>query len=219
MGTDEHLSARLPLEIHLLSGLHIGTGLGLGQILDDRTVQGPHPMVEGAVLPYIPGSSLKGRLRFHARVIGTVLFGAAAPTLETILFGDAEQPGGLRFGNAYLADLPLARRLAETKLEGQQTRSERSFVSLSRQRRVARDERLFRIELSASDLIFATTLEGALPVEEAESALALLLAACAELTHLGGHKGRGLGHCRIETGAPELAGKALDRRKLLEIRP
>src|SRR4051794_34060618 len=123
------------LTIALRSALHIGTGLGLAQILDDRIVQGRHPLVEGADLPYIPGSSLKGRLRAHVRQLSADLGWNLQQRsgAEARLFGFDDTPGSLVFADAYLADLGLARSLTENggALLPAVARSERSFVSLS----------------------------------------------------------------------------------------
>src|SRR3972149_306323 len=48
--------------IHLKSPLHIGTGVGLTGILDKTTIRDKR---ERDGLVYIPGSSIKGRLRDH----------------------------------------------------------------------------------------------------------------------------------------------------------
>jgi hypothetical protein len=203
---DEQVTTRvvIELQITLLSSLHIGTGLGRGQILDDTVVAGPHPLApEAAPLPYIPGSSLKGRLRHSLRLLAPALglqTDGRLREIEKRLFGFPERPGGLLFADAHIADPRLARSLSAPAMARRTARSERSFVGLT-PRRVAADERLFRIELAEHDLVFAARLSGTLPRESARADVGLLLAAAYDLTHLGGHKGRGLGACRVS--APE----------------
>lgn len=227
MGTNATALITLRLTVTLEGALHIGTGLGVAQILDDRIVQGPHPHVEGAggaELPYIPGSSLKGRLRYHVRLLSTLIseYQTEAPnTSELRLFGSPAAAAGLSFGDAYIADVALARQLAGDRdnppLAPLFARSERSFVALSRSRRVALDQRLFRLELADSGLVFAADVRGRLDARAALYDLALLLAATRDLTHLGGHKGRGLGHCRVEATAVRIDGAERDIDTLLEV--
>jgi CRISPR/Cas system CSM-associated protein Csm3 (group 7 of RAMP superfamily) len=211
-------AVELSFAVTLLSATHIGTGLGIGQILDDRTVRGPHPDLDGVVLPYLPGSSLKGRLRHHARLLAAQL-GLPISTrqeLEGDLFGFEQLPSALVFADAHL-DLtqPAIAELQRAGLLAGHVLTERRFVSLSRQRRVALDQRLFAIDAAERGLPFRATIAGSLPAARAEAALALLLAAIAELTALGGMKGRGLGAvtCAIETA--QLGGAATTLGKLL----
>ena len=44
----------------------------------------------------------------------------------------------------------------------------------------------------------------------------MLLAAARDVTHLGGHKGRGLGWCRIEIGATSVPGEPATWQALVE---
>ena len=224
MGADATTLINVTLTITLEGALHIGTGLGLAQILDDRIVQGPHPHVEGADLPYIPGSSLKGRLRYHVRQLSTLLgeyITEASGTSEVRLFGSPVAAAGLNFSDAYIADITLARQLAGDRnnpsLVPLFARSERSFVALSRGRRVALDQHLFRLELADRGLVFTADIQGRLDARTAVYDLALLLAATRDLTHLGGHKGRGLGHCRLDIPALRVDGTDRDVASLLEV--
>ncbi len=221
----EAQSLQLQLRVELHSAAHIGTGLGLGQILDDRIVQGPHPQYPNTILPYLPGSTLKGRLRYHLRRLAAIF---ALPEVEDRLFGSPERLGDLRVADAHLSDLALVGQMASHKggdapnsgrpspLGNYLVRGARSFVSLSRGRRVARDERLFRIELAETGLVFTSTIHGALSAPEPKRDLALLLAATRDLTHLGGHKGRGLGRCAISIDHVRLNDQPAEWRGLLE---
>lgn len=217
--TQDTTAVALDLTIRLQSALHIGTGLGLAQILDDRIVQGPHPGTGlGTPLPYIPGSSLKGRLRHHVRTLSAVLLDEqpARVALERRLFGFSDTPGAVIFADAHLADTALAQALARggDSLIDATVRAQRSFVSLSRVRRVALEQRLFRIELAGGGLTFTGTIHGRLPTGTARRDVAYLVCAIRDMTHLGGHKGRGLGKCdiTIETvtiGAEEIGWRTL----------
>jgi CRISPR/Cas system CSM-associated protein Csm3 (group 7 of RAMP superfamily) len=199
-----YVSVKVETTITLTTMLHIGTGLGLGQILDDTIVQGPHPHAGHITLPYIPGSSLKGRLRSHVRQL-TAFLGwqpEQRSTAEAHLFGFDNRPGGLVFVDAHIQEF-LAQSLRNEKmpdsaaLRALLVRSQRSFVSLSRQRRVALEQRLFRIEMAEPEIPFTFQATGRLPESDSECDLGLLLAAMCDLTHLGGHKARGCGQCRV----------------------
>lgn len=181
------------LEIGLLSALHIGTGFGVAGLVDDRTTVGPVPHQSNLpALPYIPGASLKGRLRMYAYNLAgqSGLALADQAILCQDLFGTAAQATRLVFPDAHLTDATVsAVRPAPQAL----TLEERSHVTISRLRRSAIDQLLMRIEVAAPGLQLTTTIRGWLPAERAAHGLALLTIAACATTHLGGHKGRGLG--------------------------
>lgn len=200
-----HTLVTLGLRISLLSGLHVGTGFGKGKLLDDLMVQGPHPEVD-ATLPYIPGSTLKGRLVERARLLGDAL-GLAQDEYAGVharLFGNPDRAGSLTFSNAYV-ERAMAQDIAGIPRSMAAARHDRSFVSLSRGRRVALDGRLFRIDVADAGLEFRARIHGALPDASAARDLTMLAAAITLVTHIGGHKGRGLGHCRIDIESAEPA--------------
>lgn len=216
-------SAEISFVITLETAAHIGTGLGLAQLLDDRTVQGPHAQGSSADLPYIPGASLKGRLRYHVRQLSHALGWPIdhRSAAEATLFGFDHQPGGLIFSDLHLdrqqfGDLPEA-KVADVL--PYTVRSERSFVSLSRERRVARSGRLFRLELAERDLAFPGMIQGYMRSEAALRDLGLLLAALRELSHLGGHKGRGLGKCAALIHQVQLDGQEYEWAALIGALP
>jgi CRISPR/Cas system CSM-associated protein Csm3 (group 7 of RAMP superfamily) len=221
------VSAEVALTVTLESALHIGTGLGMAQLLDDRTVQGPHPRASAADVPYpyIPGASLKGRLRYHARQLSAALGWStqARSAAEGALFGFDQQAGGLVYADLHLDPEQAGELLGKdgAQLLPLVARGERSFVSLARGRKVARSGRLFRIELAERGLAFEGTFAGFLSAEqlEPEQSLGLLLAALRDLSHLGGHKGRGLGKCGVTIGAVTLDGKPRAWDKLVEALP
>jgi CRISPR/Cas system CSM-associated protein Csm3 (group 7 of RAMP superfamily) len=178
-------------------------------LLDDRTVQGPHVRGSAAPVPYLPGASLKGRLRHHARQLSHALGGwdnEARSEAEGALFGFADRPGGLVYADLHLDHEQNDELLTKegAALLPYIARTERSFVSLSRERRVALSGRLFRLELAERGMLYGGVITGYLPVESAERDLGLLLAALRELSHLGGHKGRGMGKCNATISAVTL---------------
>lgn len=201
------------LAVVLRTSLHIGTGLGLSRVLDDRTVQGPHPERPSLTLPYIPGASFKGRLRHHVRMLSAQLAfeQSLRSLLEGDLFGFADRPATLFYTDIHI-DLgdPTMHAFDRAGLLKTLATSERSFVSLSRVRRVALDQRLFRLELAEHGLRLKGRITGTLLDERAEAALALLLAAIGEMSHIGGMKGRGLGAVTVTTTRVRVGETAAD---------
>lgn len=203
----------LQLRLELLTPLHIGTGYGLAGYIDARTLTD----YEG--YPYIPGSSLKGRLRYYLqRLQSTLGRGQGKPDPLVNLFGKEDKVGGLFFTDLRLDEAwaNLVQRLRsrtdrETPVEGLLTQRQTN-VMLSRLRGVAVEQRLFTVETVPPHLRFDGRIRGHLGDRGRTVSingghyprdLALLVAASRALTHLGGRKSRGLGRCRliIEEGA------------------
>lgn len=214
---------RLPLRIHAQSALHIGTGFGLAQLLDDRTTRGPHPYPSrpGVRLPYIPGASLKGRLRFYATSLLHALAKQDHDVLIADLFGSAASPSRLTFPDAHLiaaeeravASVPDGDDGGAGALLPYLALEERNNVALSRTRRAAREQMLLRMEVAAPLLNYTCAIHGWLPVGRDLRATALLVLAAYAATHIGGYKGRGLGAIRIELDPqdpPMLGSKRLE---------
>ena len=184
-----HLSIRISLE----TPLNIG-GYGAPLFVDQpfrRDRDG---------WPYIPASSLKGRLRYECerlvRGLGQeVCVGPnprqmcrKQPCPICSIFGSPWVPGHI-----YPMDLPVER---PTGLGDQPPPSSiRYHVSISRQRGVAEEGRLFTTEmfLPGVPLTFTGTWEADLSLKE----LALVEAGLGAITALGRGKTGGLGWCRI----------------------
>jgi len=213
----------LTLTILLESPLHIGTGYGHAGYLDAVMT------TDAQGLPYVPGASLKGRLRFYARQLQPLL--ADAQTAESTLFGSPDEGGALFFDNCALTphwrEL-LAPLLKETNASAA-ARSRFPALSqrqsngmLSRLRGVALERRLFTVEGAPPHLAFAGDIHGHLEdgghlSNGYPSALCLLVAAIRACDHLGGRKSRGLGRCRLEISSLTLDDNAIDPpQKLLE---
>ncbi len=210
--------------IEFTSAFHIGAGYGLAGMVDATPVR----RNDGNL--YVPGASVKGRARWRL----TGLLGrpwdhdlepcrpaADQPVCPVCnLFGSTWQEAGLCFGDAVLEDdlAALARQKAEAvrqelaahELADLRQRSQverRSQVSLSRRRRVAREELLFVTEVGQAGLRFRGSIEGVLPdagrtllMADSITApvdLGWLMLALRSIEQLGGRKSRGLGHCQI----------------------
>ncbi len=185
------------LDIRLLSAIHIGTGYGLAGLVDERTTTGPYPgRAYLGNIPYIPGSSLKGRLRLHAsQLVQHDWFDSDAGALLLLdLFGSSQQSGRLVFADAHLTE-------ADSQIVEPQptllTLEQRAHVAISRVRRSALAQMLMHLEVAAPGLQLITEVHGWLPRKRASHGLALLTAAICLLRQIGGHKGRGLGNVHI----------------------
>lgn len=212
----------ISLRLELTSALHIGTGYGLAGYLDALT------LTDADGYPYVPGSSLKGRLRYYARELLRPWGQAGSPAVANI-FGAEDQAGNLIFGDLNLT--PDWRNLIQ-QAGGQHAASglraeHRTHVMLSRLRGVALEQRLFSVETAPAHLTFAGRISGVLPDAGRVATvsgrpcprdLALLVAAVQALTHLGGRKTRGLGRGQLQIAAAGLtvAGQTIDPDRLLE---
>lgn len=73
------MEVRLEYRVNLTTPLHIGTGMGFAQMVDDTLVRAMSKEKSGSYapdlrVPYIPGSSLKGKLRYQTQRLAD-LFG------------------------------------------------------------------------------------------------------------------------------------------------
>jgi CRISPR/Cas system CSM-associated protein Csm3 (group 7 of RAMP superfamily) len=217
----------LTFAIALQSGLHIGTGYGMASLLDERIIRGPHAIASSkASLPYIPGSSLKGRLRMHAAQLVPILCPKSGAALCRDLFGTAQESGRLFFGDAHLD--ATDRRAVDQGVENNRQEpiagallpylaiEERARVALSLSRRTALEDRLMRFEAASPGLMLSGEVSGWLPRDRAGAGLALLMLAARAVTHIGGHKGRGLGSVVIVPQDATIDGTPADFAKLVE---
>ena len=198
-------SIDLPITIYMLSPLHIGTGCARGLV--DRTV-----MRDGEGNVYLPGSSLKGRLRDACeRLAGryglhvchapraTDMCRIGSPCLVCRVFGTPGRESGLIIDNGRLSG-----EWAETVKRGFGQTESRTQVQISRARGVAAEGRLFTSEFAAEGLVFETRISGQMDVTLAmdEPGLycetLLLLGGVKMVETLGGGNSRGIGACRVE---------------------
>ena len=210
----------LPLTINVEGPLHVGTGYDRGLI--QRTVV--HERVGGrdkdvAYHVYIPGSSLKGKVRNACedlvRLAGLRVCGAPRP--ETMCGRDRANhclvcrvfgaPGGnVPDGRElYWQDAHLTERWRRaTSVRGcpvGQTMA-RTQVQLSRARGMAAEDRLYTSEFAAPGLAFAGRVSGWLKAMPCSAdcgyyEVNLLLAGLRLVETLGGRRSRGAGRCRI----------------------
>ncbi|MDH7487489.1 MAG: RAMP superfamily CRISPR-associated protein [Anaerolineae bacterium] len=219
--------------IEFTTPFHIGSGYGLAGFVDATAIR------RGDGNIYVPGASVKGRARYHLTgLLGqrwdhdlTPCLPRAAHQGEALaicticnLFGSTQVPSLLFFGDATLtAETDLADQVARAAggrggldeheraaLRGRSQVERRSQTSISRRRRVAREELLFVTEIGQAGLRFSGLVEGVLPdrgrtVRLADGTqvpkdLGWLMAALRSIEQLGGRKSRGLGHCTVTVG-------------------
>jgi CRISPR/Cas system CSM-associated protein Csm3 (group 7 of RAMP superfamily) len=221
----------LDLGLRPLSAWHVGTGYGLAGVLDARTVR----TGEGTL--YIPGSTVKGRVRYHFRramdPLGIAGCEPAQPCRDPhalcplcSVFGSIRRSGALFF-----SDLRLVEDQEDlARLDGGRYRSlfehdTRTNVMISRLRGVAFEQRLFTTEVGTPELYLVGDIRGRLNpcgrvltvnAQTVPKDVAVLVAAIRMVTHLGGRKSRGLGRCRFEIRNLEVDDSPVAVRALLE---
>jgi CRISPR/Cas system CSM-associated protein Csm3 (group 7 of RAMP superfamily) len=224
---------KLVIELEALSAVCVGSTADVQGIgVDKATARDADSKL------IIPGSTLKGRIRWEceriARALGYEL--CDAPQTDNMCpyywhhrgvcddryclicetFGGSARHAALWFGDATLAD---DERLRNTPVlqRGKSVNERRPFdaqvrpgVSISRARRAAFSERLFFTETSAPNarFRFCAVIEGKPPSDKHR---ALLLAGVRSLSLVGGGRSRGLGWVRV-------ARCALDGDELTEAR-
>lgn len=201
-------------KVRSLSAFHIGTGYGLAGVLDRKTVRGGDRFI------YIPGSSLKGRVKMFYQQVASRLgkegcWQRGAPCDPPALccscraFGSPKVEGPLAFSDARLDEI-LRKDIQSLDEEHYDRRylplfetEVRANVMLSRLRRTARRAHLFTTELGRPGLELDFFIAGWLPPSETLGSqaipleVALLVAALRMMDQLGGGKSRGSGRCVI----------------------
>lgn len=194
----------------------VGSGLGFGLFYDHTTVR------DGYWLPYIPGSTIKGRLRSLCRRVALSLaaqdpnFSHICQTLSTSevckpapgkkpciicrMFGSRFWPGSWRFGDAQVVTADRERLLQLQLIYPGKSfllkDPPRTQVQINRRRRVAQPKHLFSGEVVPETLTFQSQITPLVisitPLEEQ-----LLGWGATLFTHLGAQKSRGLGRCSV----------------------
>jgi CRISPR/Cas system CSM-associated protein Csm3 (group 7 of RAMP superfamily) len=189
------------LTITFESALSIGAGGSAGTIADKSIVR------DGWGRPLIPGSQVKGKLRWAAeqllRGMGQDIpapFDAEIEDKQTLvreLFGSPQHRSPLHF-----ADLPATIVAAGQAPAMQRQLSQiRPSVSINRRRGVAEDQRLLFQEIALEGMQFGheRAIVGELPSDMAKHYAALLWAALKLTDRWGGAKSRGLGWATIDS--------------------
>ena len=210
------------ITICLRSNLHIGSGFGFARIIDHMSIK------DAEKLAYIPGSTIKGKLRSVCKKIALTLnYDNICQTLDNPKFCKYKKLKeccvicrifGSPFteGRFFFSDAKLEKTEAEkigtlskiTRFRVDEQNEVKNNVKLSRVRRISDPRHLFNLESVSKRLRF----EGVIRVREALNQLLdeeqmkaeenLLKYGLKALTHLGGQKARGLG--RIDICCPQL---------------
>jgi len=206
----------LEIELEVLSALCIGSTADVQGIGVDKATARD---ADGKLI--IPGSTLKGRIRWEceriARALGWEVCNAPQPDNMCPyfrgerqdkfcdlceMFGSSAKRSALWFGNATLCDdgrlqgTPVLQHKKSVNERRPFDAQIRPGVSISRTRRAAFSERLFFTETSAPNarFHFNALIEGELPAPQHR---ALLLAGVRSLSLVGGGRSRGLGWVRV----------------------
>lgn len=200
---------RIAITITTESALSVGAAGSAGSLADKSIVR------DGLGRPIIPGSQLKGKLRYAAEQLLRSL-GQDIPspfelgrvendTLIRRVFGSPDQPSPLRFADL-IGDLePQLARLPSAS-------AIRPSVTINRRRGTAEDQRLLLQEVTREGLAFRA--DPAISGNLGELSYAALLWAALRLTdRWGGAKSRGLGWATA-TAAIYLDEQPLDEPEL-----
>lgn len=187
---------KIALTITSETALSVGAAGSAGTLADKLIIR------DGAGRPVIPGSQLKGKLRFAAeqllRSLGHTIpspfeSGRAVerPNPLRAVFGSPERASPLRF-----ADLTITSAADISRSTG--VTSIRPSVTINRRHGTAEDQRLLIREVTREGLSFHNPEAISGRIEHA-SDVALLWAALRLCDRWGGAKSRGLGWCDVQT--------------------
>lgn len=174
----------LEYRVRFCQAMRVGAGLGFARIVDDSIVRtaGPGP---GPWLPYIPGSSIKGRVRSHCQQLGYALSRSMDqagrksklmpcdavrvckndPCVQCRLFGSPFTPGSLRFSDARLSqEMQALLGLSDSSQPSAQDpfvySQARTGIKLERATRTVEPDFLFSLEHADPDLVFEGSITG-----------------------------------------------------------
>lgn len=189
------------------SDFHLGSGFGKANYIDSLFVK------DSQSNPTITGQTLKGIIKDSCKRIANS-FGIKCtdnrrcsphcPVCQ--IFGKASYPGKYLFSPAYLRttaqdkDYPIRRR-----------------TSIDRESGTAKEQALFSTEVATKDLEFEFTITPRPGNQFDEKEEILIIAGILWTREIGGHRRRGLGHCRITIQQPHIDKDDLKNRlKILE---
>ncbi|HLG17161.1 MAG TPA: RAMP superfamily CRISPR-associated protein [Blastocatellia bacterium] len=203
--------------IYLATPMHIGTGMGFAKMIDDMVTRAGPAKGEGARLPCIPGSSIKGKARSRCEALANTLrlkiCGARKckmnPCIVCRIFGTPFSPGGLQFSDALLH----SKMSVVARLPGSSSASTadpfalgtvRAGNKLERPTRTVEPDFLFSIEHTADQLQYEGSIKGQVDDRNSERLNIrlplegwLLTVGLLSVDKVGGSRSRGMGRCRI----------------------
>lgn len=208
----------LELKITFCSPFMVGSGFGMAGLVDLSTVKGRDGIV------YLPGSSIKGRLRSEFKKNVEVLdTGSVCNSLiggkteickaEEIkdacvicrIFGSELFEGSLIFEDAVMDEKTsdiLSKIETDRALPLFQS-SIRTGIKINRQLKTVDEGALFTIEAANASIILTSRIHGSCQLGDDE--YAYLKGTIETITHLGGNKARGMGRCTIAVKPGEIS--------------
>ncbi len=212
------MQIRIEITVTFEGAFNIGAG-SMGGSFASRPL-----LLDWRGLPFIPGSSLKGRLRHTCKQLagGLDLETCGEPLAEAMcpngpiadgycsvcrLFGSIGRPSPLIF-----TDLLLVEPEFLTRQTGPLPTSLRYGVGISRRRRVAEDNLLFDTEvfMPGGPVSCAGQIQGRVD----DAGLGLLVAGLENLLMLGNSKTAGLGWFQPDFNVCQVTNKGQDEQKL-----
>lgn len=225
------MNVTINIRIEADTPIHIGSGLGISGIIDRALTK------DGESNVYIPGSTIKGRVKYNYTLLCPFLLGGVNCIQQNTyckkedlkkccaicqIFGSKLHHGLFIFRDAALIEqgfqgLPYRNRLKTIKdFKHMQTLTRRG-VKISRQRKVAEEKKLFSIETSSPYFIYETDISGIFyPVNELKSTIPpeviALILSIRRLNKIGGNKSRGLGSVGITIKSVNIDNQIFDEK-------
>jgi len=197
------------------SAFYIGSGMGIAGVVDNACLKD----MDGFV--YVPGSSIKGKLRYFCKQLLQMLsFKTSIPVCGTLgrpeicmsdtclickLFGSSYTEGAFHFSDARLKNEFIATLQKQTPLDMGYQSSLRTNNKINRYTKNAEPGHLFTTEVGERELILNGKIHGYFEGIQCEVSdnpipleVILILSGLHLLNSLGGQKSRGLGNCELE---------------------
>ncbi|MCQ3933164.1 MAG: hypothetical protein DPW16_22170 [Chloroflexi bacterium] len=202
------MATQIRLKLTMQSPLHIGGETRLNTSADKPLLK----TVDG--LPYIPATTLKGRLRhtleqiLHSDFVNLYQLGPlsdnmmGSPDTVHYLFGSPQQESRVYFEDLYLSGPPVILDAFLTRRgKAFPTTMIRTGVGINRRRRVAQDQILYSTEVFAPgiDLEFSGSVTA---LVDDEALIYLLMAGLRFIEQIGSQRSRGFGWCKVDILAP-----------------
>lgn len=189
------------------SGFHVGAASPVSAAIDRATLRW-RATGQGLGFPYLPGTSLKGKLRNECeRILGAIAPGSCCITGDPESMcphaRTTEAPEGycpvcrIFGGNGRQAPLVFGDALPEPDVRQLLSRVPyfRAGIGINRKTGSVLEQRLFFTEIAPAGLELSQRVSGLLPELRH---VALLAAGYRTLFAVGGNKSRGSGWCRVE---------------------
>lgn len=216
--------------IDLHTGIHIGSGLGFAKMVDETICRAGSAKGDGAKLPYVPGSSVKGKVKSRCESLANRLNirvckdRKCKQNLCVIcrLFGSPFTPGGLRFSDAIL--VKDWENIADHRIQDPFELSIiRTGNKLERATRTTEQDFLFSYEQTADGLRFEGAITGEVNILPQDAKLYsqlsmeiwLLIVGLQLVDKIGGGRSHGLGRCSINVD--KINGNDLQQNQILNL--